>query len=443
MKTKATKIIALLIAALLMAGVLAGCGGGGNNAAPGNANNAAPGNTNNVTPGNTNDVTPGNNVEPPKDDTVYVSSIEELLEAIKPDAKIVIKSGSYDFGEALRKISETQGSKFEDSHEYLSINTASDGYALVVSNVDNLSISGESGKYGDTKLLNSYKGSDVLWLRNCSGLKLTGLTMGHIETSDCTGDVLVLTGCRDAALDYLDLYGCGVYALRFSGALGDLSIKNCVLRDCSSGAFYDEGCSGNIVFEDCNLTGSDSIPHFELSVNSTMVFKRCNIGVRESEYLSFCDYVILENCQVAEPEYYPEFYSPIGVFVPDMLEEGTVDTEALVKEGKWLVFTMAEKSKDITAGEYKPYVNLNNGAPLRMYLTFAADGTGVITGYKDQPVKFTWAKDKGLVRYELEGGTRSTIEFYTITDQLSGEYDIWLCMDLDGYDYWITRRDWM
>ena len=469
MKRTAGKRLALIAAAALVLGTLAGCGptGSANNVQQGpagsannvnNANAAQPGGNsgsnssgNTVSPGgqggnsSANTADPGGqgNIQTPEvPAAVTVSSIEELIEAVKPGASIVIKPGEYNIGEALQAIAKGDVNAFNSSHKYVQIGVCFDGLELVFFDADGLAISGGSRIAADTRLLTSPRQAGVLNFSLCDNITLKNFTAGHTDGGECRGDVILLENSKDAKLENLDLFGCGVYAVNIAGDSSGLTVSWSILRDCSEGAICvaDEAVGGRILFENCTLTGSHWGGYFPLSLGTVMSFKNCRFGLHETEYFMFLDHARTEDCEFSEIEVYPEFgpFSPL--FMPSEYQETSVSAQELAEAEMWFAYVVHAASADPASDDftYTPYTDPKTGEASRLAFSFSADGSGSIREFGAAPVAFTWSYGAGTsIIYKTEDGRGGLIEPYIFRDEYDPELSQkWLkipCGDLTAW----------
>lgn len=190
-------------------------------------------------------------VQAGEDGYIHVSTVDELLAAIAPNAKIYLEDGDYDLSAAA-----DYGFRDEDGFYYWSENF--DGFGLVISNVDGLEING-GGKDAAT-ILALPRYADVLHFDNCTGIRLRGFTAGHtLGAGDCVGDVLHFEGCTDTEVSDCGIFGCGVIGISANNC-DDLLVLDTEIYECSSSAADIYGCR-NVSFEGCSIhdNGDDVI----------------------------------------------------------------------------------------------------------------------------------------------------------------------------------------
>ena len=242
-----------------------------------------------------------------KDGEIAVSTVEELLEAVRPGAKILLEPGRYDLS-AFAEEAAAQGRDLsKDGKEYVQLRECFDGMEIVIKGVKGLSIRAASGDIAATELIVSPRYAAVLNFEDCDQLSLTGLTMGHTEQGYCAGNVINLSYCRGVVLDRLDLYGCGVYGLGLENGSGDVRISNSTIRDCSQGPFYIQEAVGVVEFIDCVLRDSEGPGYYYQPETSDLQFIRCSFGEKESNLWHFSEDASAEDCQWSEITQYPDY----------------------------------------------------------------------------------------------------------------------------------------
>lgn len=203
-------------------------------------------------------------------EAIVVSSTKELLDAIEPDANIVIKKGTYNFTEDLDGIVGDDYSKFNKKHKYVKIEDCYDGVQIVIEGVDGLTISGQDGK--DIELQVEPRYADVLTFRECSNVALNNLTIGHTkEQGSCEGEVLQFEDSEKITLTDLDLYGCGTYGICSMGS-EEITMSDSIIRDCSYGILDMRNSDAS--FKSCEFTGCEGFNLIEVS-SSDLTFSKC------------------------------------------------------------------------------------------------------------------------------------------------------------------------
>ena len=249
-------------------------------------------------------------IQPGENGFYQVSSVEELLEAIRPGAGITIAPGKYNLTDFLGTLSDDQITKWNNDHPYVQIYQVFDGLEIWVHSVPDLYIEGGSKNTADTEIVTEPRYACLLTFCNCPNLELQYLTMGHTDRGNCSGDVLDFNSCRDVKLTSMDLYGCGVYGIGAVNRCGDFLVKDSVIRDCEYGPLTMEGCKGAIVFENCSLTGSLGGGFFEYREDASLTFKKCSFGENETNSWYFDEYATFEDCEWSEITMYPDYEYP-------------------------------------------------------------------------------------------------------------------------------------
>lgn len=142
---------------------------------------------------------------------ILVSNMQELLEAIEPGANIRLAAGYYNLSACLENLASDDVRDWNLSHTYTQLRECYDGIELWIQDVKNLSISGEAGNAILTEIVSEASYAAVLNFLNCSDLKLSNLSLGHMQRSYCEGDVLHFSECSNVDMRSMDIIGCGVY----------------------------------------------------------------------------------------------------------------------------------------------------------------------------------------------------------------------------------------
>ena len=243
-----------------------------------------------------------------RDTTVTAFSIEELLEAIQPEAVIVIEPGRYNMTDFLGRFDSADAIKaWNDSHEYVKIEEVFDGLEIVIENVNGLSFGGKDQITANTEIVTDPRYAAVMTFRNCSDLMLGHMTMGHTDRGNCSGNVIDLIGCDGVLMVGLDLYGCGVYGIGASEGTANLIVTQSTIRDCEYGPIEIYQPKGDYVFSDSVFTGSAWGGYFEQNFESTLSFINCTFGDGETNTWAFADHVYFEDCTFGNITVYPEY----------------------------------------------------------------------------------------------------------------------------------------
>lgn len=228
-------------------------------------------------------------------DGVYtVTTVDEFLAAIGPDREIRLEAGTYDLSTA-----GTYGG--ETGNEWCHWEEVYDGYELVISFANNLTITG--GGKGVTILSAAPRYAQVLKLVGCYGILLDSFTAGHTkEPGSCVGGVIYLENCECVIIDYVGLYGCGVTGVTADGC-DTMTMAGCDIYECSYNGINFNNCTyttvANCRFYDLGKTEeweADAVFVLESSFDITIL--DCEIYDNVSQYLlrsSGVDQVTLKN----------------------------------------------------------------------------------------------------------------------------------------------------
>ena len=436
MKKNTKSLLALLLAVLMLCALLSGCGGKPE-APEAPAVTAEPENTGDQ---EVKEPAGGTETTEPEDDYIHVSSTVELVDAIAPNARIMIDAGDYNMSEYIEIIPAHDSfdiDKWDAEHEYVTIKDVFDGYELVIHDADHLTIVGATGDPKDTKLVVEPRYATALTFRDCRDINLAGLTIGHTEEGDCTGDVIELYGCKNVTLDAMDLFGCGVHGIT-ACFTKDLSVKNSFIHDCEYGPVDIEQCVGKIEFTGCTLS-DNGVGGFYDADDCDMSFTDCVFGEWESNVLYFREDIDFDNCQFSEITSYPDYsggdYEEVSyVFDPDRLKETTLDEDYLCSNywvGYYQVNMQSGESRDLPA-----YINGGADEYESIVMQFKENGTGTLE-YWDGEYDFNWSvlSDGTL---SVETGDFNVYGHYCVDDVFFDDYDLyWLRIELFNDVIWM------
>ena len=153
-----------------------------------------------------------------------VTNVEEFLDAIGSNRKIIVDTSLLDQSEA---------DTGKDGTNY-SWEEVFDGMQLVIHDVDNLTICGKAGK--KTNVISaSPRYAQVLSFRNCTNVSVENLTVGHTkEPGYCIGGVLWFQSCVNVQVTKCGLYGCGTVGVQVYDSR-NVRIKDNEIYECSYG----------------------------------------------------------------------------------------------------------------------------------------------------------------------------------------------------------------
>lgn len=158
----------------------------------------------------------------PNQETVMVGTAQELMNAIGSNRKIVLKPGRYEISAAMR-----------GSNPHLKL----DGELLYIDGVENLTIQGQSPSNTQVVIANTL--SAVLNFRNCRGITLDSIEMGHVPQSHaiCLGAVVLFLNSSQIHLNQMVLFGSGAFGLWVEQS-HHLKFENSVVKQCSQGLMF-------------------------------------------------------------------------------------------------------------------------------------------------------------------------------------------------------------
>ena len=175
---------------------------------------------------------------------VIVKTVDEFLENIGPDRTIVLDGTNFDLSKA--KNYGDLGTKFYHWEE------VPDGFALVISDVEKLTIKAKNPDPAATTLEALPRYANVLTFENCYKVTVEGFTAGHTkEKGTCAGGVLYFNDCETIKVEKMRLYGCGDMGIDTFMCNG-IDVINTEIYECTSGAVYFCDTKG-INFKDCNI----------------------------------------------------------------------------------------------------------------------------------------------------------------------------------------------
>jgi beta-lactamase regulating signal transducer with metallopeptidase domain len=175
---------------------------------------------------------------------VVVTTIDEFLEAIGPDRIIVLDGANFDLSKA-----ENYGGI---GTEFYSWEEVSDGYQLIIHDVNNLTIKALDPDPAATTFEALPRYANVLVFRNSYYVTVEGFTAGHTKDKGvCAGGVINFDGCEFSTVENMRLYGCGDMGIDTFCCTG-IDVINTEIYECTSGAVYFSMTNG-IKFENCNI----------------------------------------------------------------------------------------------------------------------------------------------------------------------------------------------
>ncbi|MBR3474429.1 MAG: right-handed parallel beta-helix repeat-containing protein [Oscillospiraceae bacterium] len=186
---------------------------------------------------------------PTEETVVEVSTVDELLAAIRPHTTVILAPGEYDFSAA------SDYGHVSDNPYIAWIQVPSGvenelGFELQILGVEGLILRG-AGE-GETTLAAVPRYANVLHFLNCRDLRVEGLTAGHTTAPGfCMGGVLYFDVCSDVTVDACGLFGCGTIGVQGRDCT-NLNVTGCRIYECSYGAVVLHSCRKALV-ENCEI----------------------------------------------------------------------------------------------------------------------------------------------------------------------------------------------
>lgn len=377
--------------------------------------------------------------------TVTVRTVDEFFEAVDSNTNVVMEPGLYNLTEWLDTVWQDEGDveRWNNTHDSPLIGCVYDGFEAVFCHLNGLTITSSTGNREDVQIVVEPRYANVLTFSDCSHVALLGVTVGHTERGDCSGDVLYFENCSDVSLTNVDLYGCGVTGITYEDSR-DLFVCDSLIRDCSGGAVAIYDYTGNINFLNTELTGSGGgYIGYHDGYDAFVFFVRCTFGEWESNIFFFRDDLYFTDCIWSEITSYPDYYYGAGddhcagdsfgwdfSFLP-------VDNEALA-DTDWAVVRFTNLESGYSVDPWDPDYADDPWASLSLF--FAADGTGTLMSYSDGNTDdFTWTCDSDYgATLEFDDGTSASVSLYAdyYTDY---DADLYLTLSLGDCYGWFCR----
>ena len=205
-----------------------------------------------------------------RDAVVHVSDITGLISAIRPGRVIFLSPGTYNLTEwanAAARQHEVTG------NDYVRLERCNDGWEVQLQGVKNLDVLRSESSQGKVEIVTEPRYANVLSFRNCSGIYLSGLTMGHTpERGTCSGAVLDFRDCGAVAMSDMDLYGCGTYGITAADT-DSIQTVDSTIRDCSYGLLTLDNVT-DAGFGGCEFRNCDGYTMVQL-YRSAVYFSEC------------------------------------------------------------------------------------------------------------------------------------------------------------------------
>lgn len=235
-------------------------------------------------------------VEIVKYKTVEADTPLDIISNLGNYTKIILKDKEYNFSELDNTDISTQ---------YISKEELYKGYDYIIKDLVHFSI--DAAQNANPSIVTESPYSNVLYFKDCQGIKLNGFTSGHkVEKGYCTGGVIYFDNCADANIDNCYLYGCGTYGVTISNS-ADIDINNTEIYDCSYG-LVDIDDSVAIHFDNCTFRDSEIFTMFDMYNCSDIYFSNSIVQNNTSDNCAFigaynCNDIEFENCNFKDNTY--------------------------------------------------------------------------------------------------------------------------------------------
>lgn len=370
----------------------------------------------------------------PDEGTVEVSTVEELINAIGPDADITIKPGYYNLSEYIEDIWENGGDKWNEDHQYVKLAECYDGVEIIIERADGISIKGGGTDTAATEIVIDPRYAAVLNFTDCQNIKLSSLTMGHTDMGDCSGNVINFTDCKNIELRNMDIYGCGVCGIGAYNGTNNMLMYDSTIRDCFYGALEIYGCSGRFEFYDSVFKDNNGYCYIDVSQDMAVSFYRCDFGVKETEYIMFSNDIYTEDCTYSQDieagyDIDPDYNADLPDFAN--MKDVAFDSQ-VVADTSW-VGAYAEILENDNSF-YLPRVD-DDGRESNVSITINSDGTGVMD-YYDEYIDFTWYCNSDYsILLEMNDGSFADGMMYA--EETDGERPMWLLLFVGETAIWM------
>jgi hypothetical protein len=206
------------------------------------------------------------NATAPAVDEYIVSDAWEFVDALGPDRTILIDEGRIFLSDLIPEEGDPP-----DPGPWARWETVHDGCSLVISDLDNLTITGTMTPA--CSLMTDVRYAFVLEFEDCSDLYIGSLTMGHSPDGYCDKGVLGLTRCTDVTVDMCDFYGCGIEGITLWNS-NDVVVMYTRIHDCVYGIMSASG-SSDVYFSGCEFTDNQQYYGVDFRNCSDVVFSEC------------------------------------------------------------------------------------------------------------------------------------------------------------------------
>ncbi len=247
---------------------------------------------------------------------VTVSTVEEMMDAIRDRATVLLAPGTYNVTEWITSAGEEDlGIWARSTQPHNAQGLYDSGFddqpELTVAGMRQLTIASADPKH-PALIVCEPRYSNVIAFFNCKELTLRDLIVGHTpEPGFCTGAVLKLSNCSASRLEGCELYGCGTYGVTAENSW-DLRLSRCEIRDCTYGCldfrYVSDAFVSDTKFHDC-----EGYTNFCFS-GSIVEFTGCDFRNLKDTFLYLDDYswASFEGCSFDQATHEALLNSPYG-----------------------------------------------------------------------------------------------------------------------------------
>ncbi len=193
-------------------------------------------------------------------DTTFVSNSRELITAIRSNAIVALRTGTYNISGQSRH--PNTAVKWRDNY---------DGKFPVVTGLKNLTFTTRPGVQAEIVIDPAY--GWVMELVSCRNVTFNNLRLGHTTPGNCLGGVLRFGGCEDVQVSGCDLYGSGTYGLGLD-SVSRFAMRNSVIRECTYG-IMEVSQSRHIEFQGCRMERNKEFTLVSVDACANVTYERC------------------------------------------------------------------------------------------------------------------------------------------------------------------------
>lgn len=256
-------------------------------------------------------------MQKPIKEPVYVSSVEEFINAVGPGAVIFVEPGEYNISDYLDEVWEKEGESWNDRHSCASIETCFDGKEINFFYANGMSIIGDTDDCSEVKFITDPRYAAVFNFNSCEEVGIWNITAGHSQMGYCVGNVIDLSACSWVDFENVDLYGCGVIGISIMDKCGMVRVFDSVIHDCENGPFQCVNFNAELYVNNTKMIGSNGGGYYdheaiqdpgdEEAFSAVYRFMRCTFGEKESNRMAFDDELYFDRCDFAEITEYPDY----------------------------------------------------------------------------------------------------------------------------------------